>query len=193
MKQPLILGSASERRRKILRGMGVAFEAVAPQVEEVSHEGDPRRTVAENALRKMAWCRERYPGCVVLTADTALSFRGRPVEKPSSLAQARDFLRMLSGERHSVLTAVAFCDGAAEPEVTVVESIVVFKRLDDETIRRYIRSVNPLDKAGAYDIDQSPELIIEMYSGSRTNIMGLPVETVAEWLKRTRNAEGGMT
>ena len=162
--------------------MGARFEVVVPQVEEVLYPDDPRRTVAENAVRKNRWCRRRYPGRMILTADTALDFRGRVMNKPASLEQAAEFLRQLSGESHKVLTAVGASDRTGETDVFVVESGVTFKVLVEDAIREYFRRVDPLDKAGAYDIDQSPELIIASYCGSRTNIMGLPAEAVGEWL-----------
>jgi septum formation protein len=181
--QPLILGSASERRRRILQDMGVPFEVVVPEVEEATDAGDPARTAAGNALKKNEWCRARYPGRTILTADTLLDFEGRPVTKPATWGQAFEFMKMLSGREHRVLTAVALSNGGGAADVTVVASVVRFKILDDARIREYFSLVDPMDKAGAYDIDQRPELIIESYSGSRTNIMGLPAETVAAWLK----------
>ena len=176
--RPIILGSASERRRNILRAMGVDFEVVIPDVDEVSRDEDPRRTAAENAVRKNEWCRKRYPNRRVLTADTVIEFKERVIGKPSSMQDAEAFFKMFSGNRHTVITAVAYSVPGSEPVVKAVESSVLFKTISDETIRAYFSRVNPLDKAGAYDIDQSGDLIVESFSGSRTNIMGLPAEEV---------------
>lgn len=181
---PVILASASERRRKILNELGASFEVVIPDVEEVTYLDDPRRTASENAMRKSEWCRGRYPGGMTIAADTVIDFRGRVIGKPATVAEACAILRKFSGERHTVITAVALSVPGEAPELAIVESQVVFKKLTDERIRDYCSRVNPLDKAGAYDIDQHGDMIIESFSGSRTNIMGLPREVVEKWLDR---------
>ena len=112
----------------------------------------------------------------VLSADTIVWFDGRVYGKPRDLDEAREFLRELSGNVHTVFTGVA-CDGEAK----VVRSDVRFRRLDDAAIDDYVERVRPTDRAGAYDIDESGELIVEGYTGSYENIMGLPVEPLREW------------
>lgn len=191
----LVLASASERRRKILKSVGALFEAAVPDVEEVMYRDDPRRTAAENALRKSKWARARYPDRVTIAADTVIGFKGRVIGKPADRREALRFLKDFSGERHTVITAVVLACPGPEPDLAVVESQVVFKKLTDDQIREYSMRVNPLDKAGAYDIDQHGDMIIESYTGSRTNIMGLPLEVVAEWLAThasgSRSGRGG--
>ena len=184
MDRRLLLASASERRRKILAGLGVGFEVAIPEVEEIVMDGDPRGTAAANAARKMEWCRTRYRGRYVITADTLVDLDGQIVGKPSSLEDAAIMLRAFSGRPQNVLTAVGFATPDARPEIEVVVSTVVFKTLSDKTIRKYFARVNPMDKAGAYDIDQCGELLIRSFEGSRSNIMGLPRETVRTWLIR---------
>lgn len=163
--------------------MGVPFDIVVPPDEETSHDGDPERTVRENALRKSVWCRQHHPRRCGLTADTVVVFRGDCMEKPASLEQAREFLHRLSGTPHVVLTGTVFALPDSEPDATVTASTVCFKHLTDKTISRYFALVNPLDKAGAYDIDQHSDIFIDRYEGSWTNIMGLPEEVVAAWLR----------
>lgn len=179
---PLILGSASARRQKILRGMGVDFDVLVPGTSEVTYADAPRRTALENAVNKNLWCAEREPGRVILTADTVIDFAGRCIPKPSTRKEAAHFLRNFSGNRHAVLTAVVL-SWPDKPILSHVEqSVVVFRSLSDSDITRYLSKVNPLDKAGAYDIDQHGDLIVESFTGSRTSIMGLPSEKVLEWL-----------
>lgn len=182
----LILASASPRRRRILEDLGLTFTVLVPEVEEVHYDDRPRATVAENALLKSRWCQARCPDRLSIAADTAIDFNGRCIPKPADLTEAFAFLRAFSGASHRVLTAVAFFNpaagAAADPDVRVVESTVTFKRLADDDIRQYFSLVDPLDKAGAYDIDQHGDLIIAGYDGSYTNIVGLPVETVSNWL-----------
>ncbi|MFC1498136.1 Maf family protein [Verrucomicrobiota bacterium] len=182
MNIKLILGSASARRRKILTELGVSFEVVIPEVEEVMYRGDPVRTVRENAVLKNDWCRSRYPEHQILTADTIVSLNSQCVEKPISMQEAMGFLRKFSGQVHQVLTGVCLAGKGQINKVEVVESEVEFKTLTEPDIHEYVQRVDPMDKAGAYDIDQHSDLIIKSYSGSRTNIMGLPAELVRKWL-----------
>ena len=183
MAQRLILGSASARRRKILREIGVLFEVLVPQVAEMFLLREPGRMARENARLKAEWCAARRPDRVVISADTIIDLDGRAVGKPDSLEDAAAYLRMFSGRKHKVYTAVALALPGEGTRVELVESGVVFKRLDDTVIRNYFSLVDPLDKAGGYDIDQHGDLIVESYSGSRTNIMGLPFETVVPLLE----------
>ena len=168
----LILASGSPRRAKILAGLEREFDIVRTDAPEACYPDDPERTVRENALAKGA----AVKGGRVLSADTIVWFDGRIYGKPRDLEEARAFLRELSGKVHSVFTGVAF-----NGEVKVVESKVRFRRLTDAEIDEYVERVKPLDRAGAYDIDESGDLIIESYSGSYENIMGLPVEPLKEW------------
>jgi septum formation protein len=179
-----ILGSASKRRENILLKLGIPFEIVVPEIDEVFYEDEPRRTVKENALNKNNWCRRRYPGCRIITADTVIDFNGRCIAKPASMEEASNFLRMFSGKNHDILTAVALSEKNTDPEIHVAKSSVRFKKMSGAQIKDYLSKVNPLDKAGAYDIDQFGEIIIESFTGSYSNIMGLPEEIVEPWVKQ---------
>lgn len=165
----IILASGSPRRAKILKDLGVDFEIRKSDAEEVAYPHDPERTVRENALAKGSRGK-------VLSADTIVWFNGRIYGKPKDLDEARDYLRELSGNVHTVYTGVAF-DG----EVKVVKSDVKFRTLSAAEIDAYVERVKPTDRAGAYDIDESGDLIVESYTGSYENIMGLPVEPLREW------------
>ena len=173
----LILASGSPRRAKILRDLGVAFEVVKTDAPESSYPSDPERTVRENALAKGAVLPSSNPPTRhVLSADTIVWLDGRIYGKPQDLAEAKAFLRELSGRTHAVFTGVAY-DG----EARVVRSDVTFRPLTEETIDAYVAKVNPLDRAGAYDIDECGELLVASYTGTYENIMGLPVEPLKEW------------
>ncbi|MBU4201479.1 MAG: septum formation protein Maf [Verrucomicrobia bacterium] len=184
MQSKLILASASARRRKILTALGVAFDVVIPEVEEVQYALDARRTAHENAARKSAWCRARHPQRYSLAADTLIEFEGRCINKPQTPEAALAILQMFSGKTHRVYTAVAMAHPRADPELVLAESVVRFRSLNEDEIRAYVARVNPIDRAGAYDIDALGDTLMESYTGSRTNIMGLPEEPVAGWLKR---------
>lgn len=182
----LILASASPRRRELLAGLGLTFEVVPAQVtEHEAPDADPRVMVRHNAALKAEWVAARHPAALVLGADTTVFVDGVVLNKPRDLADARAMLKRLSGRTHTVCTGLAVrrrCDGLALD--AAAESEVTFKPLDDSIIDRYFARVNPLDKAGAYAIQEAAELIIAGWRGSYTNIVGLPVETTKQILTR---------
>ena len=122
----------------------------------------------------------RFPGATVLGADTVVSLDGEILGKPKSKEDAKRMLGMLSGRAHAVYTGVCIVRGDREVS-KVVTSRVIFRGLSDELIERYVASGLPLDKAGAYGIQDGYPLV-DRYEGSYTNIIGLPVETVREML-----------
>ena len=176
----LTLASGSPRRAKILKDHGVDFVIAKSDAEEVSYPHDPERTVRENALAKGALfnteTQRHGEGTGVLSADTIVWFNNRIYGKPKDFGQAKEFLRELSGNVHTVFTGVAY-DG----DVRIVKSDVKFRDLSEAMIDEYVARVKPTDRAGAYDIDESGDRIVESYTGSYENIMGLPVEPLREW------------
>ena len=175
----LILASGSPRRAKILKDLGVEFTVVKSDAPEVSYPHDPERTVRENALSKGASVGRARTSAApheILSADTIVWFAGRIYGKPKDLAEAKEYLRELSGNVHTVFTGVAY-----NGDVRVVKSDVKFRNLSEAMIDEYVTRVKPTDRAGAYDIDESGNLIVESYTGSYENIMGLPVEPLKEW------------
>jgi septum formation protein len=181
---PLILASASPRRRELLGQLGVKFDVVVAGVTE--HEDpttNPRTMVAHNAALKADWVAERHPDAFVLGADTTVFIDETVLNKPRDLDEARAMLKRLSGRTHTVFTGVALRrrrDGVTVDEG--VSSRVTFRAFDDAVIDAYFRIVNPLDKAGAYGIQEGRELIIAGWEGSFTNIMGLPMERTKQIL-----------
>ena len=203
--KPLILASGSPRRAKILRDLGVEFEAVKTEAPEVSIPNDPVRTVTENACAKLRAAavatsavdpvgrdkrgnsrgpRQARPlplGWAILAADTIVWFDNRIYGKPRDLEEAKEFLRELSGQTHVVFTGVAFRAEDGAERTACVESHVTFRALSEEMIEEYVARVHPTDRAGAYDIDESGDLIVASYTGSYENIMGLPVEPLRDF------------
>ncbi len=180
----LILASASPRRRELLSRLGVPFDVVVAQVTE--HEDpttDPRVMVAHNAALKADWVAERHPDAVVLGADTTVFLDGHAINKPRDLDEARAMLRRLSDREHTVFTGLAVRRLSRGLKIDQgVSSQVEFKPLGEELIERYIALVNTLDKAGAYSIQDHTDMILARYSGSFTNIMGLPMEATKQIL-----------
>ena len=181
----LIAATASPRRHAILRRLGVAFEVLVPDVEEIHDGADPVGTVVHNARAKYVAIQTTCHNAAVLAADTLVWFEGELIGKPRDFEEAKNFLRRFSGKTQIVFTAVAM-GTTAEPEIRVEASSVHFKILDEAEICAYVAQVRPLDRAGAYDIDESGERLIAGWSGSYTNIMGLPEEVVRGWLERIK-------
>jgi septum formation protein len=182
----LILASASPRRRELLASIGVPFTVVvADVVEHEEASTDPRVMVAHNAALKADWVSERHPEAVVLGADTTVFADGAALNKPKDLAEARAMLRRLSGCTHTVFTGIALrCRAAGLRLDEGVASDVTFKELSDAVIDTYLSRVHVLDKAGAYAIQEHGDLLVAGYTGSWSNIVGLPVETTKQLLGR---------
>lgn len=181
-----ILASASPRRRELLSQLGVPFEVIVAAVTEHEDENsDPRFMVAHNAALKAEWVATRHPDAVVLGADTTVLIDSTVLNKPPTLVEARAMLRRLSGRTHTVFTGVALRGLNRGIKVDEgVTSEVTFRAFDDRTIDAYFAVVNPLDKAGAYGIQEGRELIIDHWNGSFTNIMGLPMEVTKQILTK---------
>ena len=182
----LILASASPRRRELLAQTGLAFEVVVAAVTE--HEDPathPRAMVMHNAALKADHVAALHPDACVLGADTTVYIDDTVLNKPAHLAEARAMLKRLAGRTHTVFTGIALRNLSRKISIDEgVTSRVTFKPLDDSAIDAYLHIVNPLDKAGAYGIQEGRDLIIAAYEGSFTNIMGLPLEATKQILTR---------
>lgn len=181
----LLLASASPRRQELLRGLGLAFTTVPARVEEWEAEvADPAQLVQHNAQLKAAAVAREHPQALVLGADTTVALKGRLFHKPADLDEARAMLRTLSGETHTVSTGVALrCVDGGVDLAFVDESRVSFHALDEERITDYFTRVNPLDKAGAYGIQEARELVVAGWEGSLHTVMGLPTERLRALLE----------
>jgi septum formation protein len=181
-----ILASASPRRKELLERIGARFDIVPAQVDEFEEgHADPENMVRENAALKAGWVASKHPERFVLGSDTTVHLDGKVLAKPGNMEEAREMLGRLSGRTHVVYTGVSlqYLDRDIN-ETFGVRSEVTFKSLDDQTIDRYFEIVNPLDKAGAYGIQEGTELIIESFEGSHSNIMGLPIDETKRMLER---------
>jgi septum formation protein len=182
----LILASASPRRRELLGQLGIAFDvAVAAITEHEDPATPPREMVTHNAALKADWVAARHPEAFVLGADTTVFIDNTVLNKPRDLADARAMLLRLAGRTHTVFTGVAVRRASTGLRIDEgVTSEVTFKSFDDAVIDAYFALVNPLDKAGAYGIQEGRDLIIAGWRGSFSNIMGLPMETTKQILTR---------
>lgn len=184
----LVLASTSPRRRQLLKEAGFTFEVDAPDVQEWDEKSHPDLSPAElarfNAGRKAQEVSVRFPDAIVLGADTVVTCEGKILGKPADLDDARNMLRLLSGKTHEVITGISFIQRSARQcTESIVRSWVTFRQLDEERIEMYLTKVHVLDKAGGYALQEQGELIVERFEGSKTNIIGLPMETVLKYLR----------
>jgi len=176
----VILCSASPRRRELLKMIFPAFDVVQTDAEERSSYVRPHLRVMALAATKQQGVASD-PSTVVISSDTLVYYRGRYYGKPHTEERAAEMLRELSGARHSVYTGVAVRIGD-RTRVFYDRAYVHFKPLTEEDILRYIREYHPLDKAGAYGVQDG--VVVEKYEGSFSCIMGLPVEKLRETLRQ---------
>ena len=182
----LILASASPRRAELLSQLDVPFQVLASNVPEVEDDHlSPFEVCQLNAHRKARAVAKKHPDAVVLGADT-LVFLGRDVlGKPANTAEAEKMLKRLQGKTHQVVTGLSLIQMRSHRESVFAESTDVrFRSLTPDQISHYLAQINPLDKAGAYAIQDHGELIVEEVSGSFTNVVGLPLERLEAELNR---------
>ncbi|WP_421781678.1 Maf family protein [Kiloniella litopenaei] len=179
----LVLASASPRRKQLLEKMGIAFTLCPADVQENNDtSADPEAIAMENARLKAAAVLAEKPDALVLGSDTVVALEGEVLHKPQDLEDAYRMLTKLSGKRHTVYSGVCLLSNEGVDECHSVGTQVRFKPLTQEQIKRYCTLVDPLDRAGAYSIEDHSELILDQYEGSYTNIVGLPTELLAELL-----------
>lgn len=180
----LILASASPRRRELLAQLGLPFEVIPAEVTE--HEDpttEPRAMVRHNAALKAEWVAARHPQATVIGADTTVFVGSTVLNKPANLSEARAMLRLLSGSQHTVYTGLAIRRQSDGLQLELgAASEVTFKVIDEATIALYLSRVHTLDKAGGYAIQEESDLIIAGYTGSLTNIVGLPLDEMKQLL-----------
>lgn len=179
----LILGSASPRRYDLLAQIGVTPDAVSPaDIDETPNQNELPRPYAARLAVEKSTAIDSGPDGIVLTADTVVAVGRRILGKPADADEAVQFLKLLSGRRHSVLTAVAVRKGADIASRTV-ETKVKMKRLSAVELSEYIRSNEWEGKAGGYAIQGIAGAFIPWISGSYSNVVGLPLTETATLLR----------
>jgi len=182
----MILASASPRRRQLLTQYGYTFTVQPADIEEMM---PPDLNASEitlfNARQKALHIAEKNPETLVIGVDTVVAFDGAVLGKPADLDEAFSMLSRLNGRIHEVYTAIwAVRKTPASSRAVVEVSRVKFRALDEAGLRRYLARIQPLDKAGAYAAqDESAESIVESIEGSRTNVIGLPMEAFKKLLQ----------
>jgi septum formation protein len=185
MSVPLILASASPRRKDLLREHGYAFRVVPADVHEIapSHLTAGEITL-RNARAKACAVASIHPDGIVLGVDTVVAFEGEIFGKPANLDAAFAMAKRLNGRSHEVYSGVWLRHAATKRDRGFVEiTRVHFHRVSDAQIRAYLDRIGPLDKAGAYAAQNDQGEFIARVEGSFTNVIGLPMEALAEALK----------
>ena len=177
----VLLASSSPRRREILSEMGVEYEACPTDADETSVAvNSPVKLVKALSRLKAEPVFNSHPECIVIGADTIVVKDGKIYGKPLTEQKAVEMIKELSGAWHVVFTGVSVAY-LNEVKTFVVKSKVKFRKLTDAQIEDYVREYKPLDKAGAYGIQD--DVIVEKYKGSYSNIVGLPKEKLSKVLK----------
>ncbi|MBR0230803.1 MAG: septum formation protein Maf [Clostridia bacterium] len=183
-EKPLILASSSPRRREILASAGYKFSVVPSGAEELTEAANPGALVRGNALIKAREVASR-PECAgqkVLGADTVVVLDGEVLGKPRDAAEAKRMLRALSGREHFVLTGYAVIYPGGEEKSGVCSTRVRFRELGGEEIDSYVATGEPLDKAGAYGIQERGAGLVESVDGDIDNVIGLPIGEIKKYL-----------
>ena len=182
---PFILASASPRRAELLRQLKLDFRVIPSDATEILDDHlSPFEVCQLNAHRKARVIAKKNPDALVLGADTLVFLDGEIMGKPAYAAGAERMLTRLQGRTHQVVTGISLIYLRVHRErIFAVSTDVTFHPLDAGQIRAYLARVNPLDKAGAYAIQEHGDLIISEISGSYSNVVGLPLERLREELQ----------
>ncbi len=181
----IVLASASPRRKELLEKIGLKFTADASDYpEEIHSDLEPEELVKTLSLEKARTVARKYPNAIIIAADTIGVLRGKIIGKPFTSDEAEKMLQALSGKSHHVITGFTILDSESNKRLTrTVETRVYIKKLSPTEIQNYVRTGEPLDKAGAYAIQGLGSLIVEKITGDYYNVMGLPLNVLGESLK----------
>jgi septum formation protein len=172
----LVLASSSPRRKDLLAQIGVAPDRIAsPDINETPHKGELARVYALRMAVEKAHAVERAAGEIIVAGDTTVAVGRRILSQAADAEMQKGFLKLLSGRRHHVLSAVCVIDAEGRARSRLSDSIVRFKRLSDAEMDAYIRSGEGLGKAGGYAIQGRAEALIDWMAGSHSGVVGLPL------------------
>jgi septum formation protein len=182
----IILASTSPRRRAILKRTGLRFTIEKSDYEEdMTLKMSPRELAKFLSRGKAEAVAKHHKNAIVIGADTFVVFKNKLMGKPHMPANARKMLRMLSGKTNSILTGLTVIDTANGKTISrVSEAKVSLRKLTSKEIDAYVRSGEPLDRAGAYDIHERGSVFIRKIEGDYAGALGLPIGVLADILKK---------
>ena len=185
LRRELVLASTSPRRRELLSCLGINFRVVPPStLENMKPNETPKEMVERLALSKALSVARSLAGGLVVGADSVVVLDGRVLGKPINSAQAREMLRSLRSREHQVMTGVALVDADDQgAHVTSESSLVTMRDYSDDQLEAYVASGEPMDKAGAYAVQDRVFRPAEQLEGCYTNVMGLPLCSLVDMLQ----------
>ncbi|PAU95711.1 septum formation protein Maf [Aliifodinibius salipaludis] len=180
--ETIILASGSPRRKELLQKIGITFKVHASKVnEDYESHWSPNQIAETLAERKARDIAPKYGNALIIGADTIVTHNGKILEKPATPSEANTMLRQLSGHSHKVLTGVSLLKTDASNNITdhrtfVETTNVIFGELNPTLVNAYVATTNPMDKAGAYGIqDPHGTLFVEAIEGDYYNVVGFPL------------------
>ena len=181
----IILASASPRRKELLEKIGLTFKVEPSNYEEQVHSGlEPHEFAQKIALEKARTVASKHKDGIVIAADTFIVFGGQILGKPHTENEARKMLETINGKSHSVITGFSIIDTSKNKTLSKsVETKVYLRKLTLAEIDAYVKSKEPLDKAGAYAIQGLGAVFVEKIEGDYFNVIGLPLSALTEALK----------
>lgn len=181
----IILASASPRRKELLKKIGLKFKVEPSNYEEnMSPESEPDELAKSLSLEKAKLVAKNHKNALVIAADTFIVFEGKILGKPPTETEAKKMLETISGRQHSVITGFTIIDTENNKALSKsIETKVYIRKLTSNEIEAYVKSKEPLDKAGAYAIQGLGSVIVEKIEGDYFNVLGLPLSALAESLK----------
>ena len=184
INRKIILASESPRRAELLKQIGLDFEIMPSAVDEGKEPKESLESYVKRvALSKAEKAASGVKNAVIIAADTIVVINKKRLGKPESPESAIVMLKKLSGRCHTVMTGIAVVDTVKNKRVTkAVSTKVWFKKLSDEEIKEYVKSSEPLDKAGGYGIQGKAAVFVKRIEGDYFNIVGLPLNTLYEML-----------
>jgi septum formation protein len=181
----IVLASASPRRRELLEQIGLQFEVEPTDYdEETTSASEPHEIARELSLGKARTAAQKHRNVLIIAADTFVVLGDRILGKPHTNGEAREMLRALNGQTHSVITGFTVLDTETGKVLSKsVETRVCMRRSTLKEIESYVRTKEPLDKAGGYAIQGRGAVLVERIEGDYSNVVGLPLSALAESLK----------
>jgi septum formation protein len=181
----IILASASPRRKELLEKIGLRFKVEPSNYEEDMHSGlEPHEFAQRISLEKAKVVASKHKNAIVIAADTFIVFGGQILGKPHTEKEARKMLKTISGKSHSVITGFSIIDNGTNRTLSKsVETKIYIRKLTMTEIDAYVKSKEPLDKAGAYAIQGLGAVFVEKIEGDYFNVIGLPLSALTEALK----------
>jgi len=181
----IILASASPRRKDLLEQIGLSFRVEPSNYQEnIRLDLEPHELAKSLSLEKARLVARNHRNALVIAADTFIVFEGKILGKPRTETEAKEMLKAMIGKPHSVITGFSIIDADSNKTVSgSVETRVHLRKLGSDEIDAYVRSKEPLDKAGAYAIQGLGSVIVEKIEGDYFNVIGLPLSALTESLK----------